>query len=122
MKASILPSGDSSGYTAESVKNVNCSHFPVPFGLGFFVPQYKRAVRARAEIATPAAHTRAEHFLRCATTPANFPISVSRLRRCRSVRISETCWERRVRSFSRHLSIISSSLGGTQGLSCDGGT
>src|SRR5271169_3454980 len=32
MNVNIRPSGDSSGYTAASVKNVSCSHFCSPFG------------------------------------------------------------------------------------------
>src|SRR5204862_2278636 len=44
------------------------------------------------------------------------PDSVSRFSRCRSVRISEACWYRRFRFFSKHLLIISSSFGGMSGL------
>src|SRR5262249_49412497 len=42
--------------------------------------------------------------------------SVSRFSRCKSVRMSEACWYRRLRSFSRHLLMISSSFGGISGL------
>jgi hypothetical protein len=46
---------------------------------------------------------------------AVFPVSVSRFSRCRSVRISEACWYRRLRSFSRLLWMISSSFCGMSG-------
>src|ERR1700677_4059096 len=39
------------------------------------------------------------------------PESVSRFRRCRSEGLSEACWKRRVRSFSRALLMMSSRLG-----------
>src|SRR5246127_536494 len=45
------------------------------------------------------------------------PDSESRFNRCRSVRISEACWYRRFRSFSKDLLTISSSFGGTSGFS-----
>jgi len=47
--------------------------------------------------------------------PGAFPESVSRFSRWRSVRTSEACWYRRLRSFSNALLMISSSLGGISG-------
>src|SRR5438132_13771510 len=41
--------------------------------------------------------------------------SVSRFNRCRSVRMSDACWYRKLRSFSSALLIMSSSLAGSSG-------
>src|SRR4029077_14691781 len=49
------------------------------------------------------------------------PVSVSRLRRCRSVRMSAACWARRLRSFSSAFEMMSSSLGGRSGFRRMGG-
>ena len=50
------------------------------------------------------------------------PESVSRFNRFRSALSSAADWQRTSRSFSRHLPMISSSLGGTSGLIRTGGT
>src|SRR6516225_11321045 len=49
------------------------------------------------------------------STVGNLVGSVSRFSRCKSVRTSEACWYRRLRSFSKHLLIISSILVGRSG-------
>jgi hypothetical protein len=50
------------------------------------------------------------------------PDSVSRFSRWRSVRMSEACWYRRFRSFSKHFVTIRSSSAGRSGFSRTGGT
>src|SRR6516225_1379412 len=49
-------------------------------------------------------------------------VSVSRLRRCKSARMSAAYWYRRLRSFSSALEMMSSSLGGKSGFKRIGGT
>src|SRR6516225_6731158 len=80
MNTSSLPSGESSGYTAESVKNVICSHFPLFFGVVAAPRQYsKPAIAASATAPIPVAQ---RNFLSCLSPPVTvvggvFPVSVS---------------------------------------------
>src|SRR2546427_10115297 len=52
---------------------------------------------------------------------ATRPVSVSRLRRSNSERISEACWHRSSRSFSNARLMTSPSLGGRSGFNHSGG-
>jgi hypothetical protein len=54
--------------------------------------------------------------------PVRAPLSESHFSRWRSVRTSEACWYLRFRSFSQHLLMTSSNLGGRSGFNRTGGT
>src|SRR6516164_8894096 len=88
MNVSIRPSGESSGYTAETVKNVNCSHCPLFFGAISFCCQYTSAAIPPNAAITPAAIPHLFRVCPTAVIGVVLPDSVSRRNRCKSARIS----------------------------------
>src|SRR5208283_3442971 len=85
MNVSIRPSGEISGYTAESAKNVNCCHLPASAASLCPPRQYSRPkITARANVPTPATHHIFLAHPGCSGgSVAVFPVSVSRFSRCR---------------------------------------
>src|SRR5215470_10480900 len=110
MKASMCPSGENAGYTAESVKKVSCCQFWPATGALRDEPKNRNAPTAAASTRLAAAKyayllrfrpSGAGTCERCDDRPAvscfplddtgNLPELVSRRNRCRSVRISAAC-------------------------------
>src|SRR6516164_8846634 len=77
---------------------------------------------ANAEATAPMNVVRRDQRGDAATLATILLDSVSRFSRFRSALISEECWYRKSRSFSKHLLMISSNLDGISGLIRTGGT
>src|SRR5712671_2707538 len=76
--ASIRPSGDNAGYTAESVKEVSCSHLPGSVRAGPLRRKYKNIPTLTSSPTPTVATTARTHVLfpLLLATAAAFPLSV----------------------------------------------
>src|SRR6202158_6227065 len=78
--ARIRASADTAGYTAESVKEVSCSHFPASVRAGPARRKYKSVAIVARNASPVAAITARTHVLfPLLLSTAAFPLSVSRL-------------------------------------------
>ena len=92
----MRPSGESAGYTAESVKKVSCSHFILSDLAGLpernSITAPNTAVRATTAAAVKIFHNRGGRGEAAAALGTDLPDSESRLSLCRSDRISAADW------------------------------
>src|SRR5258708_27259354 len=127
MNAANFPSGEIAGLLLAPSKLVSRVNWALESGFWAVGRGRLATIHANNPAASNATRVHGNQARRSGATIAEVvaraPLeSVSRLRRFRSVRISEACWYLKLRSFSKHLLIISSNFGGRSGSSRVGAT